>query len=681
MKHKPKNSNTVALPWWETEGVWDSDRTGSHEPVAFQIRRGGCREDVATVSCANFSKEMAAQVAAAGENYVETVFFKGFGLKVEREEMRRTKRFFEYLHEHGIKCGVYTQWGSLFTETFFQEVPEARRWVQVDSDGKPVEYADLVNQSFRWRGCPGNADFLAYIRQAIDVAVKYVKADVVYFDNMCLFENHDTLCYCDCCRRGFKRYLKHKYPTESAMRQRLGIPNARDVVPPPLRPWKDHTELATPIFDPLVQEFIEFRCEQLAEAWHATYRYIAETYPGVGLMGNPSFPRKYNERLTSAIDFWRLQGIPCMYYMENAVRNIGTRDGALVSNIRGYKYGRVLDGVRFVPCGSSQIPALTFCEGLAFNDGSGKLGLASEPFFAFFKQHRDRFYRQVAPLTEVAVLRHDVSLTWRWHEAFTVMELAQQAMICAGMPWMPLWGQQLFTGALDDYKVLVVPGCACLSQAEVERIIAFVEQGGGVVILEKAGMLNERHQTLAQWRFAPLFAKGGGGAQFALATSGSTRQVAFCEPVKALSARYGKGRAVYLPQIRQTGEPVKTYAEIGGYDGFQHLQLPTDWQALPKAVEKVAGQPLAARVLGPETVAAEFLRHASGQLLVHLVNYAATPVPAGVQIVLGADAKRAELFVPDKGMDGTALAPLRGRGAGARFRLPAFERYALVVVP
>ena len=62
-------------PWWETEGVWDAP--APHEPMAFVIRRGGCSENVEEEYDERFNDETADAIAAAGYNYVETVFFKG----------------------------------------------------------------------------------------------------------------------------------------------------------------------------------------------------------------------------------------------------------------------------------------------------------------------------------------------------------------------------------------------------------------------------------------------------------------------------------------------------------------------------------------------------------------------------------------------------------------------------
>ncbi len=665
-------------PWWVAEGVLDGSH--SHEPMSFIIRRGGGREDIEEFYEREFSEPRAAEIAATGNNFVETCYFKGLGLEFERPEMERTKHFIRFGHKHGLRMGVYTQWGSIFNETFFHEEPRARQWVQIGVDGRPIEYLDRANQYFRWRGCPGNPEFLAYLRKAVDIALKEYGADIVYFDNMCLFEFHDTLCYCECCREGFRRYLAEKFPDAEAMFRRLGIRSAGHVQPPVSHPWTDHTAAAFPIRDPMLQEFIEFRCRQLADAWHEMYEYIVSVNPKAGIMGNPSFPRKYNERLTGAIDFWLLRRTPGLYYMENAVRNVGVRDGAVVSNIRGYRYGRAL-GVTFVPCGGQSEPALSFCEGLAFNNGSGHCSGGEAEYLAFFRGHRDEFYRGVEPAAQVAVLRDDNALTLRWHEAFTVMELAQQELMCAGVPWMPLWRQQLYDGTLERYSVLILPGNACFSRKDTETVTKFVERGGGLVILENAGTYDEFHHTIQDWRFARLFRDQGDEFRVTYADRGCTPQ--FARDRKPLSAEYGRGRVLYLPQVRKSRDPVRSYDEIGGYDGFQHLQLPRSWQALAKAVDQVAPSPPAVRVTGPQTLMAECLRKsATGQLLVHLVNYDSKKVPAGAQVALADGAGKAGmLYLPGDGSpQGRPIKPTRGAAGSGLFRLPAFARYALLVV-
>jgi len=668
----------TGAPWWRAEPVLDGP--GCQEALAFRIRRGGAPENIVAEYEHAFSRERADELAAQGHTFIEVTFFKGMGIEYERAEWERSKRFLRRLRKHGVRTGVYTQWGSFFTETFFREIPEAREWVQVGVDGRPIEYGDPPNQYFRWRGCPGNPAFLEFIERVIRIAVEAIEVDAVYFDNLCLFEGHDTLCYCSHCRCGFREYLARKYPSEEDLFERMGLRSVEHVEPPRFRPWTDYTLRAEAIRDPLVQEFVDFRCEQFADAWHATYEYLRRLNPDVALMGNPSFPRKYNERLTSAIDMWRLRRTPALYYMENAVRNVGEREGVVVSNARGYRYGRVLDKV-MVCCGGEKEPALSYCECLAFQHGSGgKMTEAARPYRAFFDEHRDEFYANVTPAADVGVLRHDGSLTLRWHDSYAVMELAQQALLCAGIPWMPVWGQQLIEDTPLPYRVLVIPGCGCLSAAETEAVAAFVRQGGGVVILENAGCFNEHHRTLDTWRFAPLFASvvPAGGFAMRYRDRGCTPE--FEHQNAPLFAEHGAGRVAYLPRIRRTRDPIRTYAEMGGYDGMEHLDLPRGWKALPDAVVRVAGAPFAVRVKGPRSLLSEAFTREE-RTLVHLVNYAHRRVPAGAEVLVAGTAGRtADLYTPGERTRSRTIDATRGARDMGVFSLPTFLRYALLVV-
>ena len=211
-------------PWWKDEPFLDGP--GQQEALSHKLRRGGAPENVIEQYDYAFSRENAEKLAAAGYTFIETWFFKGLGLEFERDGWERSKQFLAWLREKGVRTGVYTQWGSFFTETFFQEVPEAREWVQIGVDGRPIEYGDPPNQYWRWRGCPGNRDFVEFIKKAVDIAVKDIGVDVVYFDNMCLFEGHDTLCYCECCRKGLREYLAKKLllPLWEAPRRGSGVP-------------------------------------------------------------------------------------------------------------------------------------------------------------------------------------------------------------------------------------------------------------------------------------------------------------------------------------------------------------------------------------------------------------------------------------------------------------------------
>jgi hypothetical protein len=244
---------------------------------------------------------------------------------------------------------------------------------------------------------------------------------------------------------------------------------------------------------------------------------------------------------------------------------------------------------------------------------------------------------------------------------------------------MPIWGQQLTAGQAGRYRALVVPGCPCLSDEEIDAITAFATEGGVVVIGENSGVYNEYHQLVDRWRFAHLFESGRKG-NFRLRFSDRNLRPLFARDAKRMSSRVGQGRAIYLPKIRATREPIHTYDQVGGYDLFTHVALPKHWRALPRTVEKALGR-LSLKVEGPWTVACELLRKAeTGQCLVHLVNYAEKKAPTGVEIVLADRPGKARLYLPPEQGDGRKLKATKQDKGEHRLRLPGFDRYALLVI-
>jgi hypothetical protein len=654
---------TTTAPWWETEGI--REEGVSHEPVAFIVRRGGgpSYEDAVADKRRRYSAATARELARRGVNLVEMQFFKGLGLKEEAAEIRRVKRFIDQCHALGLKVAPYTQWGTYFYETLYAEEPELRGTEQVDFTGTPIEYYDSFrSQYFRYRGCPSQPKFVEFIKRMVKWGIENLGLDVVYFDNLCVFEYHDSLCYCSECRRQFVEFIQERYPTAASRRRRFGISRLDDVRLPPFRAWHEYVEHANMIRDPVIQEFIEFRCETLAKAHREVYQYIKSFGAHLTMLDNPSFPRPYNEKLIGAIDMWRLKDSGHIHYMENPNFSRIDEHGTLHSNIRGYRYGRALGKV-MIGYGAPD-PRLDRAEALAFNNGDGAGGPNCRDLVEFFLTHRD-FYRGVSRgANEVAVLRHDTSLTLDWHAAFTVLELFQQHLICGRIGWDALFQQQL--DALPNYRVLVVPGCATMDQAELDAIIAFVRKGGAVVIAEKAGTHDQWAHPRRQWGFAPLFAEAEGGP--------ITQPLAEAGPRRAL---FGRGRAVYLPQIRATREPVRTYEEIGGYRGQLHIRLPQGWEKVLDEVRWAAGGSMALDLIAPYGVTYEFLSKGKERFL-HLVNY--TGRPSGLMTVsldpARLNVRHIDVHSSEPGVSGArALETIHGRRA---FLVPSINHYAVV---
>ena len=155
-------TRAVTRAAWVKEGIIDAG--GSHEPYIFEIRRGGLRTNAWDDYLKQHSEENVKKLADMGVNVFHTHLYKGFGMAAEKEEMEMTKNLAVLVHKYGMKLDTYVQWGSLMFETFYNEVPDAKDWVQVDQFGQPIlRYSN--SQPFRYTPCFNNIGYKNYFKK------------------------------------------------------------------------------------------------------------------------------------------------------------------------------------------------------------------------------------------------------------------------------------------------------------------------------------------------------------------------------------------------------------------------------------------------------------------------------------------------------------------------------------
>ena len=118
-------------------------------------------------------------------------------------------------------------------------------------------------QSFRYRPCFTNQNYLDYLKRIVRYAIVEVKTDFIHFDNFDLNAEPDS-CHCPTCVKGFRRRLKAKY-SAAQLRDRFGFERV-DFVNPPQWNRDNPPERMQIIFDPAFQEWIDFRCHSMADA-------------------------------------------------------------------------------------------------------------------------------------------------------------------------------------------------------------------------------------------------------------------------------------------------------------------------------------------------------------------------------------------------------------------------------
>ena len=146
---------------WLKNGLIDAG--GTHEPYIFVVRRGGQRLNARQEYEREQSEDLIRRLKDQGIEVFHTHLYKGFGMAAEKPGMEDTRRATEIAHRYGLKVDTYIQWNTMMYETFFAEEPRAKDWIQRDVEGLPILLTYGYQQSFRYRPCFANQEYLDYL--------------------------------------------------------------------------------------------------------------------------------------------------------------------------------------------------------------------------------------------------------------------------------------------------------------------------------------------------------------------------------------------------------------------------------------------------------------------------------------------------------------------------------------
>jgi hypothetical protein len=648
---------------------------GNWEPLTFIRRRGG--QSLADIE--NWKRERTAAVARqlhdAGVNLVVTNLHKGFGLKAEAEDIAATRAFVGFAHQQGIRVGGYIGATMMF-ETFFAEEPQARDWVAVDENGKPMYYNPA--QPFRYVACRNNPGYDEFVRKVLRLGINDLKLDLIHFDQMETWPE-PQVCRCRYCRELFTQYLERRYTREQAV-ERYGFDNLATLAPPPFAPF-----LAAHIpelVNPLMQDWVLFRSWNTAQRYAAYDAYIGSLKPEVALEGNPNVDLALNKGFHSSVDFGQLLEHGDIVWSEEPQAASWTADGRLISKIRSFKVVRIMGKSLFVYTGgrygaqsSDSPPELRIAEAMAYNDMNiGMVGdvtpdgvsltPAARRYIDFFRSHRSLLAGTV-PMADAAVLRNFPSIEFNPAAANVSTVLFEQSLIQGKVPFDIIFDRHL--ADLGKYKVLVLADQDALSDARIQQVRSFVEQGGGLVATGSSSLLTDWRLRRHKFALADLFGRD-------LPPESS-------EPATPIRRNYGKGRVVYIPRVEPSVPPPP--AQINYRFGNAYWKLPSNHADLLAAIDWASGGRRSARVAAPLSVTLELTRQpATGAMLLHLVNFDFRHPVENVEVSLalppGTPAPSVAVESPDTGKPQTLQVSLRD--GILSFRVPRLAVYDLVVI-
>jgi hypothetical protein len=600
----------------------------THEPLWFYRNRGTCTAaDRRRIGGFQDPRNVAKMAALGLHMPQRTFFFKGIGLERERPYIDKTIRYARELHKRGMLVSVYVG-GTIFTDYFFKEVPEAREWCRKDQDGHPVTYADY--QLMRWFPCLNNPGYRAYTKRVLDIAVHEVQADEIFFDNQIL-RHEPRSCRCDYCVAHVREMIRKRFTLEQCL-ERYGVAEYPDVQPPIFsqasKPWRmDRVQR------PQIQDWIDHRVATVAEFYRDMADHVKRQRPscvvGMNIKGIHGHNRAYDHGVSHGafadlIDFTCLDG-----YHPGVMANGGINTEVRVFKASHSSHISVVDG----PATELELAEDQVHGYRKFIRGHGWLNeldaaTVYTPMAQFFRGHQ-RLFHERTHLHDVAVLRSEHSTDHNNAKVHEQLMPFEMTLAMEKIPWSIIFNKQIHD--LKKHRIIALPEIQSLSNAWMEALDAFLRAGGGVIATGQACAYDE-------WYRARAPAEGVG------------RWLGHPPAGKYEVAKVGKGTFVYVPEW-----DVTTRWDMSDWFGIADGKPVKDRALFRRAINDACGnRPLTFRALGPDAVFMEAIAGAKGGKAgvdLHFVNYDAANhgarLPVQVHVALPAGRKAARVQVTD----------------------------------
>ena len=608
----PAAAEVLTLPsdqwpaWVHRDGIV---MAGSWEPLPFRIRRTDANRRMPTPSeqatwDREHSPEMVERLKALGANFVMMHCYKGAGLITEQQSMADAVRFAGYCHEAGLKVGVYNYSGAFLWAPFFGEVPEAQDWVLLDEDGKPEMYG---RQRYFWNR--NHPDAVKFYRPLVHFAIDQIKTDLIHFDNYHASAGFDPQSV-----RDFRLYLSKTFSPDELKQAGIDVDTA---IPPRQKEPPSLLKFA----------WLDFQCGYLAKSYWDMSRYARTLRKDILMECNPMSVPRYT---VPPVDHGRI--LPAGEASWDESLASGWKDGKLATRIRTFKINRLMDNMAF----SYITSPIEAAETMAFNhpdcfgcicwfeyaDIVAKPGSEVapdpqlQPFIRFFHDRRE-LLRGANVVADVAILRSFPSQVFADPKFREITASVEDDLIAQRIPFQIIYDRQL--PDLKRWPVLVLAGCAAMSDAQIAAVTDFVRGGGKLCVVGQVAM----HDEWMRPRTRPALAD--------------------------------------LPT-----------------DAVARVEMPNE--AVP-GIGKLRGDALSLRVDCTGPVCAE-LTSQPGRRLVHLVNYdPRKPVEnIRVTICIPSDQRAKSVLVADPLRDKDATIPFEQEGRRVRFVVPKLSIYALAAI-
>jgi hypothetical protein len=643
-------------PQWIRNGFADAGAT--HEPWIFQTRRNNpdFNQDQKGDFDYQLSEPYIKSLADAGITVFHTGCYKGFGFRAEKEYMEKVAKAVAIAHKYGLKADTYVQWNTMAYETFFAEVPEAKRdlWYQVDSNGKPLLLPYGYQQSYRYRPCFNNDAYMEYYKEKIiRYVVETVKTDFIHFDNFDL-NGPSTPDFNPATISAFRKFLNDRY-TESQRLERFGFSDVSWVLPPMWNEENPSSGMET-INDPVIQEWIDFRCTTMTTRLAECARFARGLNKEVVIEVNPHGLVGSNRAFEAGIDHADLMQYTNVIWTEDD-NNPRWDNGVAIGKFRHFKLGRTTGNFIMTYCGNARDCA----ENLALNRTPGFLGTSvptgtSKAYLDFWLRNRE-LYTNATGAERVAVLRSYPSMAYNNVKTQVAVNMAEQTLQQRQIPFDIIFDQQM--DRLDKYYVIVLAGQESLADVTVSALKKYIRDGGSIVITGNTGIY-DRWRRLRKISFPREL----------LQESGQVSKLGGDDSELPLSFNFGKGKVVCLSDLKLPEGKIKLGME-------STWMLPENADELVAAVFLASDRTLPLVVKAPEWIGVSHDTQANRELI-HLFNYSTSAKAGPVVLEYNGTVRKAWSVSPD--FESRKELPVSKGATGSVIKISDLDVYEIVVL-
>lgn len=656
----------------------------AHESLMHRLRSGHATTDESKRYAEEVSDAALDRIVRAGGTHVHIACYKGFGLSYEQETIDRAADFIRRAKERGLKSAVYTQGPVIYQETFLQENPEAEDWLAKTYLEQPRIYCQ---QTFRQWTCVAAEGFIQYQEKMLRTVVERTKPDTVFMDNT-LLQPPPFDCHCPHCQKAFQEYLNKQMGDRLS---EIGLVSLDGVRIPNLEMFR-HPDSLRDTRDPVLQQYLLFRLESLKQFQLRMNSAIKEQNPDILFRVNagtyaftsnvPLKQGQWFETSSAASDFWTVE--------EQTLRPRFEANGQVVTKARinkvGEFCGRVIPRPFWGEKGLEDY-RITIGEILAFARGksAGRFNLAQPweqieplvPVYNWARNLEDKIDagEMVAPIA-VARLLH--SQLFKNYIPLSSAYCVEQALFEAHLPFT-IATDSLFE-RLDEFDAVILPEMSAISDKQLDALWAWIEKGGGLVLIGDAATTDEYLRPRLPNPLADLFPPEQTSELVEIASPHWVPKVNVAKITKPMKAALGKGKVTWLPRLLPGKDGTHLIRENRTY------RVPVDETlSAEKATEvlenvrSVLRKPLPIEVEGAPHLLAEY-RKTEDALFVHL-NNVSKEGPAEKTLLRSRLAGSKKAIVSPMEEESVEIAPQQQQDGETLFELPPIQRYALVEIP